>query len=54
MQSLDEIRVAVCGDMGTFAPFGAMVIDQIIRDGYLRPLDLVFVTGDIAYAGVSS
>ena len=54
VQSLDEIKVAVCADMGTFAPLGGMVIGQIASDHLLHPLDLVFTTGDIAYAGMSS
>ena len=42
------------GDMGTYAPFGGFVMDQITKDNFLKPLDFVFLTGDIAYAGVSS
>lgn len=40
--------------MGTFAPFGHMVINQIARDNFVKPYDFVFLTGDIAYAGVGS
>jgi len=40
--------------MGTFAPFGSFVIDQIAKDNFIKPLDLVFLTGDISYAGMNS
>ena len=39
--------------MGTYTPFGAFVINQIAKDHFLKPYDFVFLTGDIAYAGVS-
>lgn len=39
--------------MGTYTPFGAFVINQIAKDHFIRPYDFVFLTGDIAYAGVS-
>lgn len=53
-QQLDEINFAVFGDMGTFAPFGHMVMSQIVRDNLVKPADFVFLTGDIAYAGMNS
>jgi hypothetical protein len=53
-QALDEMNIAVFGDMGTFAPFGAFVIDRIARDNLITPFSCVFLTGDIAYAGVNS
>jgi hypothetical protein len=40
--------------MGTFAPLGHMVINQIVRDNLAKPVDFVFLTGDIAYAGMNS
>jgi hypothetical protein len=40
--------------MGTFAPFGHMVMNRIAIDNFKKPFDFVFLTGDIAYAGVSS
>ena len=40
--------------MGTFAPFGNTVIRQIALNNLVEPLDFVFLTGDIAYAGVNS
>lgn len=52
--TLPEINIAVFGDMGTFAPFGSMVMNQISRNNFKKPYDFVFLTGDIAYAGVSS
>lgn len=53
-QTLDELNVAIFGDMGTFAPFGHFVIDRIAKDHFVKPFNLVFLTGDIAYAGVNS
>jgi hypothetical protein len=53
VQSLEEVNIAVFGDMGTYTPFGAFVINQIVKDHFIRPYDFVFLTGDIAYAGVS-
>lgn len=46
--------MAVFGDMGTFAPFGHLVMSQIVRDNLVKPFDFVFLTGDIAYAGMGS
>lgn len=40
--------------MGTFAPFGNFVIDKIAKDHLITPFNFVFLTGDIAYAGVNS
>jgi hypothetical protein len=40
--------------MGTFAPFGHFVANQIAKDSFVKPLDFVFLTGDIAYAGMNS
>lgn len=54
VQELEEVNIAVFGDMGTFAPFGHFVIDKIAKDNFQKPFNLVFLTGDIAYAGVSS
>lgn len=51
---LDEVRFAVFGDMGTYAPFGHMVSKLITSHNNEKPYDFVFLTGDIAYAGVSS
>jgi len=51
---LNEINLAVFGDMGTFAPCGHLVIHQIARDNFAKPYDFVFLTGDIAYAGIGS
>ncbi len=53
VQSLEEVNIAVFGDMGTYTPFGAFVTNQIVKDHFIRPYDFVFLTGDIAYAGVS-
>ena len=54
VQTLEEVNIAVFGDMGTYTPFGAFVINQIAKDHFLKPYDFVFLTGDIAYAGVSN
>lgn len=40
--------------MGTFAPLGHLVMNQIVRDNLVKPADFVFLTGDIAYAGMNS
>lgn len=53
-QQLPEINIAVFGDMGTFAPLGHLVMNQIVRDNMVKPADFVFLTGDIAYAGMGS
>jgi hypothetical protein len=53
-QVLDEINLAVFGDMGTFAPLGHLVINQIVHDNLKKPVDFVFLTGDIAYAGMDN
>lgn len=39
--------------MGTFAPLGHLVMSQIVRDNLVKPVDFVFLTGDIAYAGMN-
>lgn len=52
--NLKEINIAVFGDMGTFAPCGHLVINQISRDNFVKPFNFVFLTGDIAYAGIGS
>jgi hypothetical protein len=54
VQTLEEINVAVFGDMGTFAPFGAFVTEKIAKDHFVKPFNFVFLTGDIAYAGMNS
>ena len=54
VQQLDELNIAVFGDMGTFAPFGHFVCKLIAKDHFIKPLDFVFLTGDIAYAGMNS
>lgn len=54
VQTLDQLNIAVFGDMGTFAPFGNFVIDQIAKDNLITPFSFVFLTGDIAYAGMNS
>jgi hypothetical protein len=51
---LKEINMAVFGDMGTFAPLGHLVINQIVRDNNVKPVDFVFLTGDVAYAGMDN
>jgi len=48
------LNIAVVADMGTFAPFGHFVISQIAKDQFIRPFDFVFLSGDIAYAGMNS
>lgn len=53
-QQQEEINIAVFGDMGTFAPLGHLVMNQIVRDNLVKPADFVFLTGDIAYAGMNS
>ena len=40
--------------MGTYAPFGHMVSKMITSKNFAKPYDFVFLTGDIAYAGISS
>lgn len=52
--TLEEIRFAVFGDMGTYAPFGHMVSKMITSQHAEKAYDFVFLTGDIAYAGMSS
>lgn len=54
VQQVGELRMAVVADMGTFAPFGHFVIQQIARDHFITPFNFVFLTGDIAYAGMNS
>jgi phosphodiesterase/alkaline phosphatase D-like protein len=54
VQQLEEVNIAVFGDMGTFAPFGHFVASQIAKDNFIRPFDFVFLTGDIAYAGMNA
>lgn len=54
MQQLEEVNMAVFGDMGTFAPFGHFVMDQIAKDHFIKPFDFIFLTGDISYAGMNS
>ena len=39
--------------MGTFAPLGHLVMSQIVRDNLVKPAGFVFLTGDIAYAGMN-
>ena len=39
--------------MGTFTPFGYMVTKILAAQNLAKPYDFVFLTGDIAYAGVS-
>ena len=39
--------------MGTFAPVGGFVINQIAKDHFIKPFDFVFLTGDVAYAGMN-
>jgi hypothetical protein len=53
-QTLEELNIAIFGDMGTFAPFGHFVMDRIARDHFIKPFQLVLLTGDIAYAGMNS
>jgi hypothetical protein len=53
-ETLKEINLAVFGDMGTFAPLGHLVINQIVKDNNKKPVDFVFLTGDIAYAGMDN
>ncbi len=40
--------------MGTYAPFGHMVSKMISSQNFAKPYDFVFLTGDIAYAGMNS
>lgn len=54
VQQLEELNIAVFGDMGTFAPFGHFVAQKIAKDNFLKPFNFVFLTGDIAYAGMNS
>ena len=54
VQQLEELRISVFGDMGTFAPMGAFVMNQIAKDHFIKPFDFVFLTGDIAYAGMGN
>lgn len=51
---LDRINIAVFGDMGTYAPFGFSVSHQLNLTNLIDPLDFVFLTGDISYAGMNS
>ena len=43
-QALNEINIAVFGDMGTFAPFGHFIIDKIAKDHLVTPFNFVFLT----------
>jgi hypothetical protein len=54
VQQLEELNFAVVADMGTFAPFGHFVAEQIARDHFIKPFGFVFLTGDISYAGMNS
>ena len=38
--------------MGTYIPFGHMVSKMISNSHISDPFDFVFLTGDIAYAGL--
>ena len=40
--------------MGTFTPFGHHVMDKIAKDHFSKPFNFVFLTGDIAYAGMNN
>lgn len=53
-QHLDRINIAVFGDMGTYAPMGFAVSYQINLTNLIDPFDFVFLTGDVAYAGMNS
>jgi len=46
--------MSVFGDMGTYVPFGHLISKLIAEKNTLKPYDFVFLTGDIAYAGVGS
>ncbi len=39
--------------MGTYVPFGHMVTKLLASKNSAKPYDYVFLTGDIAYAGIS-
>jgi phosphodiesterase/alkaline phosphatase D-like protein len=51
--TLNEIKIAIFGDMGTYVPFGHAVTKFIASNNMVNPYDFVFLTGDIAYAGIS-
>ena len=51
---LDRLNFVVFGDMGTVAPLGFSVSQEIVRTHMVDPLDFVLLTGDIAYAGMNS
>ncbi len=53
-QKLSEIRYAVAGDVGTYAPEGHTVLNQIAVENFAKRFSFMYLTGDIAYAGVSS
>ena len=50
VQTLDEVNIAVFGDMGTYTPFGAFVTNQISNDHFFDPYDFLFLTVDISYS----
>lgn len=50
--SSDPLVFATFGDMGTIIPMGFWVTDKLIKEQKIRPLDMIFHQGDIAYAGV--
>ncbi len=52
--TLNEIRISIFGDMGTYVPFGHLVSKMIAEKNAVKPYDFVFLTGDIAYAGLGS
>lgn len=54
LNHLDRVNFAVFGDMGTVAPLGFSVSNEIVRTHLIDPLDFVLLTGDVAYAGMNS
>jgi hypothetical protein len=49
-----DLRFLETWELMTYAPFGHMVSKTITQQNIAKPYDFVFLTGDIAYAGISS
>lgn len=54
LASASTLRIAVVGDHGTAVPLGFQVSEQIEAADKVKPFDMVYHVGDLAYAGVSS
>jgi len=48
------VSFATFGDMGTAIPFGYKVMERLVADQAVNPVDFVLQQGDISYAGVDA